>query len=415
MRNIPTNKNAQGRKTMEKARLVAGAFVAAIAVLPQSAQSSTFKVVYGFSGSNDGVCPQSSLVAIDGVLYGMTERGGKYWNSGSAEPLYGGGTVFKIDPKTGAETVLHAFGNGSDAQSPLFSSLINVGGTLYGTTFKGGKWDGGALFQINPATGAEKVLHSFGDGADGANPATTLLNIDGRLYGTTTTGGIYQSFGQGGTVFKFDVKTGVEAVLYSFSPADSEGSAFEPWTNLIDVGGMLYGTTLAGGPGGDGTVFKVNPTNATFSVVHTFAGGEDGFGPQAGVIDVGGYLYGTTMFGGSSGNGNGTVFKVSPSTGKNTVIHRFGGGSAAPSEPMAALLGIGGVLYGTTYQGGAHQNGTIFKMGLTGEDYDIVYAFGDVSSDGGYPQAALINVGGVLYGTACAGGQGGGVVFSFTP
>ena len=159
-------------------------------------------------------------------------------------------------------------------------------------------------------------MHSFGDGADGANPATTLLNIDGILYGTTTTGGIYESFGQGGTVFKFAVKTGVETVLYSFYPADGEGSAFEPWTNLIDVGGTLYGTTQAGGPGGDGTVFKVNPTNATFSVVHTFAGGTDGFAPQAGVIDVGGYLYGTTMFGGSSGNGNGTVFKVTPSTGR---------------------------------------------------------------------------------------------------
>ena len=400
---------------MGKTRLIAGAFVAAIAVLPQSAQSSTFKVVYAFSGSNDGVCPQSSLVAIDGVLYGMTERGGKYWNPNSGEPLYGGGTVFKIDPKTGVETALHAFGNGSDAQAPLFSSLINVGGTLYGTTFKGGKWGGGALFQIHPTTGAEKVLYSFGDGADGANPATTLLNIDGILYGTTTTGGIFENSGDGGTVFKFDVKTGVETVLYSFDPVDTEGSAFQPWTNLIDVGGTLYGTTLAGGPGGDGTVFKVNPTNATFSVVHTFAGGTDGFGPQAGVIDVGGFLYGTTIFGGSSGNGNGTVFKVSPSTGENTVIHKFGGGSVAPSEPMAALLDVGGVLYGTTYQGGAHQNGTIFKMGLSGKDYDIVYAFGDVSSDGGYPQAALINVGGVLYGTACAGGQGSGVVFSFTP
>ena len=155
---------------MGKAWLVAGAFVAAIAVLPQSAQSSTFKVVYTFSGSNDGVCPQSSLVPIDGVLYGMTERGGKYWNSGSGAPLYGGGTVFKLDPKTGVETVLHAFGNGSDAQAPLFSSLINVGGTLYGTTFKGGKWGGGALFQINSATGAEKVLYSLAMAPTGQIP-----------------------------------------------------------------------------------------------------------------------------------------------------------------------------------------------------------------------------------------------------
>ena len=146
---------------MDKARLVAGAFVAAIAVLPQSAQSSTFKVVYAFSGSNDGVCPQSSLVAIDGVLYGMTERGGKYWNSGSGEPLYGGGTVFKIDPKTGVETVLHAFGNGSDAQAPLFSSLINVGGTLYGTTFKGGKWAAAPYSRSTPLRARRKFcIHS---------------------------------------------------------------------------------------------------------------------------------------------------------------------------------------------------------------------------------------------------------------
>jgi uncharacterized repeat protein (TIGR03803 family) len=184
--------------------------------------------------------------------------------------------------------------------------------------------------------------------------------------------------------------------------------------NRGPISSTLYGTTQAGGPGGDGTVFKVNPTNATFSVVHTFAGGTDGFAPQAGVIDVGGYLYGTTMFGGSSGNGNGTVFKVSPSTGENIVIHKFISNGA---QPMAALLDVGGVLYGTTFGGGAYQNGTIFKMAPAGKDYGVAHSFGGpVSpSDGASPEAALINVGGVLFGTNCNGGQGGGVVFSFTP
>jgi uncharacterized repeat protein (TIGR03803 family) len=80
------------------------------------------------------------------------------------------------------------------------------------------------------------------------------------------------------------------------------------------------------------------------------------------------------------------------------------------------LLDVGGVLYGTTYQGGAYGAGTIFKTGPSGADYVIVHAFGAVgANDRASPQATLINVGSVLYGTNCNGGQGGGVVFGFTP
>jgi uncharacterized repeat protein (TIGR03803 family) len=93
--------------------------------------------------------------------------------------------------------VLHSFGNGTDGSEPYAAALTNVVGTLYGTTWQGGGYGGGTVFSIDPSTGAEIILHSFGSGADGAKPYAELINVNGTLYGTTWQGGTYG----GGTVF----------------------------------------------------------------------------------------------------------------------------------------------------------------------------------------------------------------------
>jgi uncharacterized repeat protein (TIGR03803 family) len=96
--------------------------------------------------------------------------------------------------------VLHSFGNGADGFDPV-ASLIEVKGTLYGTTEHGGAKCGfegrcGTVFSITPS-GMEKVLHSFSNGADGINPLAGLTDVNGTLYGTTSFGGTYSN----GTVF----------------------------------------------------------------------------------------------------------------------------------------------------------------------------------------------------------------------
>jgi uncharacterized repeat protein (TIGR03803 family) len=91
--------------------------------------------------------------------------------------------------------VLHNFGRGSDGSAPA-ASLLDVRGTLYGTTSGGGTCGHGTIFSISQ-TGKEKVLHNFGHGSDGSAPAASLLDVKGTLYGTTTGGGT----DGGGTVF----------------------------------------------------------------------------------------------------------------------------------------------------------------------------------------------------------------------
>ena len=193
--------------------------------------------------------------------------------------------------------MLHSFphnGNGVPV-----AGLIDVGGTLYGTT-KGDGNGSGVVFRVTTG-GTFTVLHIFGKRSDdGAFPGAALLDVEGTLYGTTTGGGNYGR----GTVFSIST-AGKEKVLYSFATnGGSDGR--EPSSALIDAKGTLYGTTVRGGSHGDsGTVFSVT-TDGTEKVVHSF-NGSDGRQPVAGLKNVKGVLYGTTSMGGV--NNVGTVFR----------------------------------------------------------------------------------------------------------
>jgi uncharacterized repeat protein (TIGR03803 family) len=148
--------------------------------------------------------------------------------------------------------VLYSFAGGSDGAHP-YAGLIQGGdGNFYGTTYQGGTSGDGAVFKVTPS-GTETILYSFvGGSSDGANPEAGLTQgSDGNLYGNTYLGGASNL----GTVFKL-TPTGTETVLHSFAGGSSDGA--NPSANLIQSSdGNLYGSTGAGGPGGDGTFFKV--------------------------------------------------------------------------------------------------------------------------------------------------------------
>ncbi len=137
------------------------------------------RLVYSFTGS-DGVNPQAGLIEVNGTLYGTTAYGGTRSN----------GTVFSLTP-TGGERVLHNFGDSPDGQDP-FADLVAINGKLFGTTTRGGAFSsglGGTLFRLDIASGKERVLHSFGDGSDGAVPVAPVIAVAGTLFGTTVAGG----------------------------------------------------------------------------------------------------------------------------------------------------------------------------------------------------------------------------------
>lgn len=230
----------------------------------------------------------AGLVALKGKLYGTTAAGGAYAGSN-----YSGGTVFTVNMTTSKERVLHSFGNGSDGRYPL-AGLVEVEGTLYGTTYQGGTPYGGTgtVFSIS-TTGTEAVLHSFGQGSDGRDPAAALIAVNGTLYGTTQEGGAYTF--NGGTVFSISTDGTNENVLHSFGNGN-DGS--QPLAGLAVVKGRFYGTTYKGGAYGCGTVFRVN-TSGNERVMHSFCEDyNDGINPAAAVIEVSHVLYGTTYEGG---------------------------------------------------------------------------------------------------------------------
>jgi uncharacterized repeat protein (TIGR03803 family) len=332
-------------------------------------------VLYGFQGGADGEHPYAGLISVNGALYGTTSLGGggNCPNQGSGP---GCGTVFEISP-TGTERVLYAFQGGLDGANP-FAGLTEMNGWLYGTTFFGGGsgcqagLGCGTVYAINPS-GTESVVYRFQGGNDGEDPVyATLLNVNGKLYGTTAFGGGGNcSTGDAtgcGTVFSIS-RSGTENVLYRFQ-GGSDG-AF-PFAGLIGVNRTLYGTTANGGgtcvndASGCGTLFSLS-TSGTETVLHRFQGQPDGEFPESTLIDLSGTLYGTTLAGGANGNGGyGTVFKSSKS-GQVNVLHSFKEKQGA--EPVAGLLNVSGMLYGTTAgggidcrQNGLHCDGTVFEL-----------------------------------------------------
>jgi uncharacterized repeat protein (TIGR03803 family) len=374
---------------------------------------SGYKSLYSFKGGTDGANPYAGLLAVNGALYGTTENGG----AGRCVSR-GCGTVFNLTT-SGTEHVLHSF-NGRNGYNPV-AGLINVNGTLYGTTELGGCGGCGRhgnVFAIG-TSGKEQVLYDFRgkETGDGYYPAAGLLNVSGTLYGTTFNGG--EEFL--GTVFAIRTSGIGYRSLYSFK---GRPGGVQPLAGLININGTLYGTTSSGGSctSSCGTVFKIS-TSGKERVVYSFKGGIDGLNPAAGLLDVNGTLYGTTAFGGtgchhkSGAPGCGIVFKVSTS-GTEVVLHRFKGGTDG-ANPYAGLIAVNDSLYGTTENGGSGCSGsggcgTVFEVSASGKER-VLYRFKG-GSDGAFPEAGPINVSGTLYGTTAGGGtDGDGTVFRISP
>jgi uncharacterized repeat protein (TIGR03803 family) len=262
---------------------------------------------------------------------------------------------------------------------------------------------------------------------DGGNPYLESLvqGIDGNLYGTTV---FYGAHGTSyGTVFKIS-PTGTLTSLYTFCSKTGCTDGYQAFAGLfLATNGNLYGTTSTGGAHGSGTVFKITPAG-TLSTLYSFCsqtGCADGVLPLAGLVQgTDGKFYGTTHSGGA--HGNGTVFKITiTSTGATlTTLYSFCPkiGCADGSYPWAGLVqGTDGNFYGTTLGGGAHGNyGTVFKIIPTGTPtLTTLYSFCSQTgcTDGTQPYAGLIQASdGNFYGTTLGGGTNhNGTVFKITP
>jgi uncharacterized repeat protein (TIGR03803 family) len=267
-----------------------------------------------------------------------------------------------------------------------------------------------------------RMLHQF-TGADGAQPHSELI-VDnaGNLYGTTVYGGNLFCTNVGlpngcGVVFKLTRKTNgwSETILHSFSGGDG---AYPVGGLVFDHAGNLYGTASSGGnlncdaPHGCGTVFKLTPNSDgswSETVLYSFSGEPDGFGPNATLVfDVAGNLYGTTASGGLF-QGDGIVFELKPNsdgTWTEQILHRFV--KSDGSNPAAKLtFDAAGNLYGTTTTGGPFGSGTVFKLAPNGDGNwteNVLHSFS--VTDGSDPLGGVVfDSAGNLYGTTSMGGS----------
>ena len=372
--------------------------LAALVVFANPAGGASLKTLHSFSAMPDGALAAAGVTFVDGVLYGTTVAGGTSDH----------GTVYAADAKTGAETVLYSFAGGTDGAAPEADLLLH-GGMLYGTTASGGAFDAGTVFRIDPSTGAEAVLHSFGSGTDGVFPAAGLTFFNGAFYGTTAQGGTSGN----GIVFRLDATGMTETVLHNFTGG---ADGVDPFARLTALDGRLYGTTFFGGASNNGTVFAVDPSSGAETVLHAFRGKSFEGNPSAALTAANGLLYGTTSHGGSNAchrSGCGTVFAVDPATGKETILHSFLN-HLDGQDPEGGLVYRAGFLYGSTEEGGRSERGTVFRVDVATSTEVVLHDFEGIH-DGTNPTTLIFDQG-KLFGTTRGGGTGGfGTVFRLKP
>ena len=247
------------------------------------------------------------------------------------------------------------------------------------------------------------VIYNFTNGRDGAQPAAgPTLDRGGNLYGTAFYGGNQNCASGCGIVYKLVQHSGSWAFnpLYAFT---GQGDGALPYYGALALGpdGTPYGTTYAGGIGNGGVIFNLKPrpancpTTACFwidSTVHQFGNGNDGYGPTSGVVfDAAGNMYGTTYHGGASNNG--AIYEATRSGGvwTETVIYSFAGGNDGANPVPCVTLDSAGNLWGTTYAGGTSGFGTVFRLTRSGGVWTktVLYNFTN-GSDGRAPSGGVV-------------------------
>jgi uncharacterized repeat protein (TIGR03803 family) len=332
-----------------------------------------FNAFHSFGNPPDAANPQGDLVLSGNRFFGASFGGG----TNGVGAVFAGQTNGSISIIRSFSAVNADTATNSGGASPA-AILASANGTVFGTTTAGGAAANGTVFALS-TNGAFSVLHDFslldsvtGTNVDGALPWSGLVLSGDTLYGTTSAGG------SGGSGVVFSVRTNGSSftILHNFTPMDwalatnTDGAI--PFGALLLSNDTLYGTTSAGGFSGRGTIFSMQTNGLGFTVLHHFSA-------------------------------------TDPVTGTN----------ADGAAPCAALTLSGNVFYGTASSGGAGASGTIYSVRTDGTQFKTLYSFeplnpsNGTNSDGAFPVAGLLLVGNLLYGTTFSGGpDSGGTVFA---
>ncbi|MBD0254257.1 MAG: T9SS type A sorting domain-containing protein [Cytophagales bacterium] len=336
----------------------------------------------------------TQLVQGQDLLVGLTSKGGPR----------GGGTAFSLKTNGtgfGIHQALLAWG-----RSPTGDLVRGADGNFYGMTQYGGNYSYGTIFRTTPG-GTITVLRHLNSTTDGRYPTGSLVvGSDGAFYGMTRYGGANAS----GTVFKITAG-GTFTVL---RPLKSTTDGRYPQGSLVrGTDGNFYGMTNGGGTNNYGTIFRISPGGATFTVLRHLSSLTDGRYPEGSLVqNTDGAFYGLTLSGGS--NGWGTIFRIT--TGGTFTVLRHLSSATDGRYPKGSLVrGSDGAFYGTTSAGGTNGYGTIFRITASGATFSVLRHLSSLT-DGRYPSGSLVRGSdGAFYGMAPNGGSNGwGTIFRIT-
>jgi uncharacterized repeat protein (TIGR03803 family) len=409
--------------------------------------SSTITTLALFNGTN-GFYPSGLIMDSRGNLYGTTVLGGPTWNDSTG--VYGYGTVFELAHGTGTITTLASF-NGSDGARPEAGLIMDSSGNFYGTTSEGAYYNDGTLFEVLPHTPAlswnTPAAITYGTALSstqldaGAADAMTGAPVAGTFVYTPAPGTILHvgvqtltvTFTPTDTTDYSPITTRVGLMVYPATPVliwntpapipygtPVSGTQLDATAANPNNGSAVSGTYVYTPPAGtifprgsnylyvtftpaDTTEYYTAKASVTLSVTPSYSlstlasfGTPNGARPYAPLImDKSGNLYGTTYAGGASNDG--TVFEVAHGSGAITTLASLNGTDGL--NPYGGLImDESGNLYGTAQRGGASGLGTVFEVAAATGTITTLASFN--GTNGAIPYGALImDSSGNLYGT----------------
>jgi uncharacterized repeat protein (TIGR03803 family) len=379
-------------------RTVARLLAAGILAAPAAQAAAPIKTLFSFTQQSGWLSGGALVTGRQGLMYGTTAKGGSAGN----------GTVFSFDPKTRVYTVLYNFQGGADGAQPVPGLVLDKSGMLYGATAAGGASSQGTVFRLDPATGVESVLHSFGAGADGTQPpAGPVLGQDGKLYGVTASGGASND----GTIYAVNPASGNEKTVFGFNGTNGQ----MPVGLAIGPTGILYGTTYRGGPQAKGLIFQFDPTTETETDLFDFGPAGYYVPGSAPTVAPNGRLYGSVI----NDDLHGVIYGLDPATKILTQIYELPY-NVYIFAPL--VMGASGLIYGTTAPVTPPDFGTAFVVDPATSTLTTLYTF-TAKKNGGKPSGLVFGKGNILYGATAVGGAdyggrkapGYGTIFSMKP
>lgn len=330
------------------------------------------------------------------LSFNSTIGQGVLWGMTSEGGKLNGGNIFSLNSDGTGFVEQHPFlGEG---QTPYGQQLLAYGdGYLYGVVGFGGM-DQGALYRMLPDGSNYTVVYYFHSATGNYPYGAVTRGVDGYLYGTASQGG---SNGHG-VIYKIKTDGSAYQVLHNFTGADG---AFPVCALFQYSNGFLYGTTVKGGSFNNGTIFSIHPDGSGYTMMHNFTG-TDGSSPAGGLtlVTLSGldFFFGITSAGGTSGNG--VIYRILTTGIRYEVRYTFN--NTTGSNAGGGLLKIAGtnvILYGAERNSGFNNGGTVFAYNATNNTINLLHSFSQEAEY--FPTAPLININGVLYGTTEMGSK----------